>query len=311
MTIHLNGTRSNARIERLSAFDDGRYNTKLSFIPSERNLLSAIKNIDRSYRASDLDVLFNFVFEWGEAKDLYTNSEPKTLAIAPNMEYYFDKEKGTDIIRLKDKKKEFTTFYASSGVQSALPIEILVEYVCGMAGQPVSLSKGELYDMMTKFLRERTSGDRLTETNGEILSSHLLNYQSAQLFIEELEQNLYPESQWNLVRSIINAIKKASVRTGHNSMVTLTTHSPYVLTALNVLMVASAAWEKDSKATSEIVPENYILPTGSIGAYYLTEEGTLKDIVDAELHMVSGLELDGISDLVDESIAALNSIIYG
>ncbi|WP_448777068.1 ATP-binding protein [Bacteroides congonensis] len=311
VTIHLNGTRSNARIERLSAFDDGRYNTKLSFIPSERNLLSAIKNIDRSYRASDLDVLFNFVFEWGEAKDLYTNSEPKTLAIAPNMEYYFDKEKGTDIIRLKDKKKEFTTFYASSGVQSALPVEILVEYVCGMAGQPVSLSKGELYDIMTKFLRERTSGDRLTETNGEILSSHLLNYQSAQLFIEELEQNLYPESQWNLVRSIINAIKKASVRTGHNSMVTLTTHSPYVLTALNVLMVASAAWEKDSKATSEIVPENYILPTGSIGAYYLTEEGTLKDIVDAELHMVSGLELDGISDLVDESIAALNSIIYG
>ena len=275
VTIHLNGTRSNARI------------------------------------ASDLDVLFNFVFEWGEAKDLYTNSEPKTLAIAPNMEYYFDKEKGTDIIRLKDKKKEFTTFYASSGVQSALPVEILVEYVCGMAGQPVSLSKGELYDIMTKFLRERTSGDRLTETNGEILSSHLLNYQSAQLFIEELEQNLYPESQWNLVRSIINAIKKASVRTGHNSMVTLTTHSPYVLTALNVLMVASAAWEKDSKATSEIVPENYILPTGSIGAYYLTEEGTLKDIVDAELHMVSGLELDGISDLVDESIAALNSIIYG
>lgn len=43
VTIHLNGTRSNARIERLSAFDDGRYNTKLSFIPSERNLLSAIK----------------------------------------------------------------------------------------------------------------------------------------------------------------------------------------------------------------------------------------------------------------------------
>lgn len=311
VTIHLNGIRSNARIERLSAFDDGRYNTKLSFIPSERNLLAAIKNIDRSYRVSDLDVLFNFIFEWGEAKDLYTNSDPKTLAIAPNMEYYFDKEKGTDIIRLKDKRKEFTTFYASSSVQSALPVEILVEYVCGMAGQPVSLSKGELYDMMNKFLRERASGDKLTETNGEILSSHLLNYQSAQLFIEELEQNLYPESQWNLVRSIINAIKKASVRTGHNSMVTLTTHSPYVLTALNVLMVASAAWEKDSKATSEIVPENYILPTGSIGAYYLTEEGTLKDIVDAELHMVSGLELDGISDLVDESIAALNSIIYG
>ena len=310
VAIHLNGTRNNARIERLTTFDEGRYNTKLSFIPSERNLLSAIKNIDRSYRASDLDVLFNFVFEWGEAKDLYTN-EPKTLAIASNMEYYFDKEKGTDIIRLKDKKTEFTTFYASSGVQSALPVEILVDYVCGMAGQPVPLSKGELFDMMTKFLRERTTGDKLGEVNSEVLSSHLLNYQSAQLFIEELEQNLYPESQWNLVRSIIYAIKKASVRTGRDSMVALTTHSPYVLTALNVLMLASVACEKDHEATSLIVPDKYILPVGSIGAYYLAEDGTLQDIVDTELQMVSGLQLDGVSDLVDDSIAALNSIIYG
>lgn len=124
------------------------------------------------------------------------------------MEYYFDKEKGGDTIRLKDNKKEFTTFYASSGVQSALPVEILVDYVCGMAGQPISVSKGELYDMMAKFLRERTSDDKLVASNEEILSAHLLNYQSAQLFIEELEQNLYPESQWNLVRSIIYAIKK-------------------------------------------------------------------------------------------------------
>ena len=311
VSILLNGVQSNVRIERLSTFDDERYNTKLSFIPSERNLLSAIRNIDRAYRASELDVLFNFVFEWGEAKEHYTNSEPKTLVVSPNMEYYFDKEKGGDTIRLKDNKKEFTTFYASSGVQSALPVEILVDYVCGMAGQPISVSKGELYDMMAKFLRERTSDDKLVASNEEILSAHLLNYQSAQLFIEELEQNLYPESQWNLVRSIIYAIKKATVRTEHNSMVVLTTHSPYVLTTLNVLMLASVAWEKNKKATSKIVPDDYILPIGSIGAYYLTDEGKLQDIVDPELQMVSGLQLDGVSELVDESIAALNSVIYG
>ena len=309
--ISLKGTQRNVRIERMQGFDKVRYNTKLTFIPSERNLISAIKNIDRSYRSSDLDELFNFIFEWGEARDLYTNSDPKTLAIAPYMEYYFDKERGTDFIRLKDNNKEFAPFYASSGVQSALPLEILVDYVCGMVGQPVDISKRELYDMMTKFLRERTADDRQTDISRELLSSHLLNYQSAQLFIEELEQNLYPESQWNLVRSIIAVIKKASIQTEHHSMVTLTTHSPYVLTALNVLMVASVALEKDKEATSKIVPESCILPRGSIGAYYITEEGTLQDIVDTELQMVSGLQLDGISEQVDESISALNTIIYG
>lgn len=311
VTMHLKGTRSNVRIERLSAFDEGRYNTKLSFIPSERNLLSAMKNIDRSYRTSDFDVLFNFIFEWGEAKEFYTNSTPKNLAIAPNMEYYYDKEKGADVIRLKDKKKEFTTFYASSGVQSALPVEILVDYVCVMAGQQIPVSKGELYDMMMKFLREGESSGKHGKVNGGIVSSHLLNYQSAQLFIEELEQNLYPESQWNLVRSIIYAVKKASVRTQHDSMVVLTTHSPYVLTALNVLMLASVAWKRDMEATSKIVPENYILSEGSFGAYYLTENGTVLDIVDTDLQMINGLQLDGVSDWVDESIAGLNSIIYG
>lgn len=312
VVIHLNGIRNNVRIERLPVFDEERYNTKLSFIPSERNLLSAIRNIDRSYRTSDFDVLFNFIFEWGETRGLYTSSAPKTLAVAPDMEYYFDKEMGTDIMRLKDEKKEFPTFYASSGVQSALPIEILVDYVCGMIGQPIPVSKGELYDMIKKFLRERSSGGgKPAESVEDILSSHLLNYQSAQLFIEELEQNLYPESQWNLVRSIVSDIKKASAHIGRTSMVTLTTHSPYVLTALNVLMLASVAWEKDRVSTLEIVPENYILPAGSIGAYYLTEKGTVQDIVDAELQMISGLQLDGVSDRVDECIAGLNRIIYG
>jgi len=94
-------------------------------------------------------------------------------------------------------------------------------------------------------------------------------------------------------------------------MVALTTHSPYILTALNVLMLASVAWIKNRNATSGIVPEDYILPAGSISAHYLTEKGTLQDIVDTELQMISGLQLDGISDLVDESIGSLNSIIYG
>ena len=311
ITIYLKGTRRNARIERLPGFEKERYNTKLSFIPSERNLVSAIRNIDRSYRSSDFDLLFNLVFEWGEAKELYTSSKPKALVTAPNMEYYYDKVKEIEIIRLKDKRKEITPFYASSGVQSALPVEILVDYITGMAGKAVDVSKRELYDMMTKYLRERNTGERLPDSGRELLVEHLLNYQFAQLFIEELEQNLYPESQWNLVRSIVANIKKASDRTGHTSMVTLTTHSPYVLTALNVLMAASAAWEKDPEATVKIVPESYILSSGSIGAYYITENGTLQDIVNTELQMVSGLQLDGISDWVDNEIAALNTIIYG
>lgn len=94
-------------------------------------------------------------------------------------------------------------------------------------------------------------------------------------------------------------------------MLTLTTHSPYVLTALNVLMLASRAFQKNQQATLNIIPQKYILPENSYGAYYLTEQGELENILDSDLGMISGMQLDGVSDRVDECIAGLNAIIYG
>lgn len=313
VTIYWDGTRNNARIERLDHFEKERYNTKLCFIPSERNLLSAIRNLDRSYRTSDLDVLFNYILEWDETRDMYTRTEPKTLTVAPVMEYYFDREKNTDMIRLKATGKEFSTFYASSGIQSALPVEVLVDYICGMAGKSAPVTKDELYDLLKKFL-QRTPAENDSAVSAEKMNDlpyHLINYQSVQLYIEELEQNLYPESQWELVRHIVSSIKKATETTAFNSMLTLTTHSPYVLTALNVLMLASRAFQKNQQATLNIIPPKYILPKNSYGAYYLTEQGDLENILDSDLGMISGMQLDGVSDRVDECIAELNAIIYG
>lgn len=311
VSIYWDSNRSNARIERLPFFEKERYNTKLCFVPSERNLLSAIRNLDRSYRTSDLDVLFNYILEWDETRDLYTGAKPKTLAVAPAMEYYFDREKNADMIRLKSTKKEFSTFYASSGVQSALPIEVLVDYVCGMSGKSAAVTKSEMYDLLRKYLLRTQSEQDGAVPEGVVdeLPHHLLNYQSVQLYIEELEQNLYPESQWELVRSIVSSIKKATDITGCKSMLTLTTHSPYVLTSLNVLMLASLASRKDADATEKVVPRQYILPEDSFGAYYLTEKGTVENIIDEELNMISGMQLDGVSDKVDDCIAGLNTIL--
>lgn len=311
VNLVMNGNIGNVRIERLESFDKRRFSTKLCFIPSERNLLSAFRNIDRSYRTSDLDLLFNYILEWEETKGLYTNNTPKVLAVASDMEYYFDKEKNSDMIRLKSDSREFSTFYVSSGVQSALPVEVLVDYVCGMVGKPVPVSKGEFYDMMRTVLQRKPVSEDLQDGSFVSSLSHLVNYQSAQLFIEEVEQNLYPESQWKLVRSIVGAVKRAVLNSEHNSMVLFTTHSPYVLTALNVLMLASAAAKKNYGDASAVVPSEYLLPAGSFGAYYLAEDGTVSYIVDDEVGMIDGLQLDGISDKAEEEIAQLNFILYG
>lgn len=65
ITITMENILSDVKIRRKPEFETVRYNTKLSFIPSERNLVSVIKNIDQSYRSAESDVLFNYIFEWG------------------------------------------------------------------------------------------------------------------------------------------------------------------------------------------------------------------------------------------------------
>ena len=307
VTIDLVGSKTNAKIRRDSDFKTKRYNTKLSFIPSERNLLFAIKNIDRAYKSSELDSMFNFLFDWGEAKDYYTAEKPFTLSVASNMAYYYDKGKGSDIIYLEEAKKKFSTYYASSGVQSALPIEVMVDYLVGLIGKPKKYSVNEV----VRFSEFFNTDSKVPQS----IAKQLFLYHSVKLFIEEPEQNLYPESQRKLLLKVIASIYRASRSGDKPSMVTFTTHSPYILSTLNALMAASLSNEKDAEKTKAVLAEDgyedCILPKGSISAYLIKEDGTLQNIVDSELQMVSGYELDSVSDWVDDRIAKFNEIIYG
>ena len=51
ITISLTGANQNAKIVRKQDAWDDRYNSKLSYIPAERNLISAVRNIDSTYKS--------------------------------------------------------------------------------------------------------------------------------------------------------------------------------------------------------------------------------------------------------------------
>ena len=92
ITIEQNGDESDAVITRKDSFEDRRYNTKLCFVPSERNLISAVKNLDKTYKATELDVLLNYLLEWDEVKDYYSTKNALQLSVARNIQYYNDGE---------------------------------------------------------------------------------------------------------------------------------------------------------------------------------------------------------------------------
>lgn len=300
----------NAKISRLSDFNKVRHNTKLSFIPSERNLVSAIKNVDRTYRTNDFDVLFNHLLEWGEAKENYTEEHPIDLRIIDNMDYYYDADYG-DVLRQKEARLKISPFYASSGVQSVLPIMVMVDYFTGgsIFNRVTGLNKNNVAGVL-KMLNNAEATDE-SKQNDIVEFAKVLYYRNTQLFIEEPEQNLFPESQQILVEYLVRAINNATQITRRESSVTLTTHSPYIITAFNVLLKAHKAYKEKPQETAVIIAPKAIVSPDKIHAYYIKADGTISNIVDSELGMISGLELDTASDIVENKLSLLDEIIYG
>ncbi len=293
ITIEQNGDEADAMITRKRDFEGKRYNTKLCFIPSERNLISAVKNLDRTYKATELDVLLNYLLEWDEVKDFYGTKNPLCLSVARNIQYINDG--GADFIYLSQNGKKLPVFYASSGVQSAMPIEVMIDRYSSFVGEKASLSKHDW-----KQISNDTSK---------------ANYQSVQFFIEEPEQNLYPDSQKNLLLNIVKHLVKSNKKGYCNSSVVLTTHSPYILSVLNVLMAEAKLYVKHTETTyiegvDDFVNYDCFMLPKYYSAYYINDRGTFENLIDSELPMISGLELDGVSDWVEERISQINKWMY-
>jgi len=306
------GVKNNAQIS--SKLRGERFNSKLCFVPSERNLLSAMKNIQDTYRSSDMDMLFNFVFEWGEYRESFTPENKLRLTVAPEMEYYFDKDKGEQIKILNSGHDipAFPPFYASSGIQSSFPLEVIVRSMVDYIGRNAKLSQSDLTQILARLIRDGVSSGQLQKVieSRRDESRNLLTYQAIQLFVEEPEQNLFPESQAAITRSIVKAVKEANRRGSISlSSVVMTTHSPYVLSTLNVLMAASEAFELNPERTVRIIDEGLILPKGAIRAYSIDADGMIRDIIDKDIFMVDGTFLDGASENVENELAKLNEII--
>ena len=126
-----------------------------------------------------------------------------------------------------------------------------------------------------------------------VLLEHLSrNTEQAQSFIiEEPELNLYPTAQQGLLNWLVEKCTK-----GENDL-TITTHSPYILSHLNLMLYAYQVAEKhpDQKAAiAAIVPEaSWINPKEF--ACYQVEGGGVHSLVDAELGLIDNNALDNIS----------------
>ena len=310
VSINLTGKNNNAKITRKNDVWENRYNTKISYIPAERNLVSAVRNINSAYKTDDRDVLFNFILEWNESRRDFTKNSQLNLSLTDSFKYY--DEDGQDYIVLPNGSS-ITSFFASSGVQSIMPIDVISEKTINSVGSVTKYSVDDLMSRMLEILDKNKEAEPMEELSKTMETiREYMKYKSAQLFIEEPEQNLYPDAQRMLILNLVRRIKKAQTVPNKQSLLMLTTHSPYVLSTMNVLIADAAAKQQKPKDArlNEIIEESTLLPVEAYSAYYITREGTFENIKDLDIPMFSGIDLDSVSDWVDEHVSRINDILY-
>ena len=138
----------------------------------------------------------------------------------------------------------------------------------------------------------------------------MLTYNKAHLFIEEPEQNLFPESQHELIFSLVRSLVQSHNANKSWSSITLTSHSPYILTAINILLYLAQAAQKSPEALTDAERE-LLLSVDAFSAYRIDKDGTVHSIIDAESRLISGDYLDAVSETYEERVNRYVDIIYG
>lgn len=208
-------------------------------------------------------------------------------------------------------KKVMSQRVFSEILQKEVPNSVnkLVEtLICGK----YSSEKGEDFiktNLKKVNLNNSSSGQQESLPMALMLSTwpYLSSTFERSFIIEEPEAHLFPSAQ-SIVVSLIAA---ASNRAEHFCSYTITTHSPYILSALNNLIQAgntskSIAREniKLREELYKLVPETQLVDFDDVTAY-MVNNGKVNTIIDNELKILDANEIDRISSVFSDTFDKL------
>jgi len=126
--------------------------------------------------------------------------------------------------------------------------------------------------------------------------------------IEEPEQNLFPSNQRELLYYLVRLYNQTETY----GMI-LTTHSPYTLSCMNVLMLAGKIAMYNSDLRSEvvnIVGENNYLSPELVAVYKLDPQSDkyCEDLKNPKTRLISMNSLDAVSEKIGEEYDKLFEI---
>lgn len=310
--------------------------TKISYMPSDRNIVT-MKDIEK--RDLEPTNFRSFLFDWLDANRNY-DANHKMEILNLDMKYYFDANAKSRMDMLTHENGvtyNIPLYDASSGMQSLVPMNVLMHYLVTdyfdnygkdlsfeQEKKNIDLAWAITEKITTKYypeeveklgykevyetkIRKMVSEDNVAAQKTvemKRLYEHLIRPKSISFILEEPEQNLFPQTQVDLFNDII-----AMCNGEHLSTSFITTHSPYILAAANILLFIDKLKKKgiSEQIIGEIFPANSSISIDEFTAYVVSG-GTCRSLIDNETHLICENELDSASDYNSEVFDRLYSL---
>ncbi|MDE6443428.1 MAG: hypothetical protein K2K64_03250 [Muribaculaceae bacterium] len=271
---------------------------KVAYISDKRVMIPdlAVGNISLRHNMFYLDETF---LNFQKAVDSISVSEMNYLGVRLAVKKSSTGKKIT--VSALDKKAPFEDLpltSASSGMQSSVALHFIINYFS---------KRFDIVEAMNStILKYLAVSDNLSKFSAT-LDVGKFPRKCISLHIEEPELSLFPLNQWGLMKYLVQeCASAANAKLG----MTLATHSPYILTALNIMMLAKEASGKDAAEYDKLGLDIPFISKDEVGAW-LIEAGRCYSLYNEELGMIDGTSLDRVSDDFENLILRLNDIIYG
>lgn len=132
------------------------------------------------------------------------------------------------------------------------------------------------------------------------------------LVIEEPELNLFPTKQKTLIEYMVSSVNNSIIEKYKQTNLVITTHSPYILTCLNTLILAkNVANEKPylKNKINEILPEDTWIDYNDIQVYEV-KKGKVNALKNKEFLSIETNIIDEVSGVISDEFDKLLDLRY-
>jgi hypothetical protein len=249
----------------------------------------------------------SFLFDWFDFRKNYLKTKEMPI-LNLGMNYYYDEgSRENRVVKFQNGRSyDILLSNASSGLQSVAPLLAFIDYLTdGFYAQEEDISpllnerktqtdrrlieelilkkyfnnnrKDNIRDEINEIKEKIKTGDdhlkRLLRRLGEV-EENLFSTHNTQFIIEEPEQNLFPDTQRDLVYHLLDKCLDDE----RNHRLTITTHSPYILYALNNCMMGGLIGDKMKDADKGKVKCRTSCIDPSLVSIHEIHDGILKSI---------------------------------